>query len=254
MAVHIENLGHVRVVTIDRADKANAIDLATSRAMGETFAAAANDAHVRVLVLTGAGERSFCAGMDLRAFRDAGAMPDRGGRVGVEVFTENPYPKPIIAAINGAAVGGGFGIALACDLIVAADHARFGIPEVQRGLIGVGVTSRVSLRLPPAVVFELALTGEPIDAARAHALGLVNRVVPFAELRTTALSIAERIAANAPLAVRAAKDIVGVAMHLHDNVDLASLRQRAQLVIESEDAKEGTAAFLERRAPQFHGR
>ncbi len=254
MAVHIENLGHVRVVTIDRADKANAIDPATSRALGETFAAAATDAQVRVLVLTGAGERSFCAGMDLRAFRDAGTMPDRGGRVGVEVFTENPYPKPIIAAINGAALGGGFGIALACDLIVAADHARFGTPEVQRGLIGVGVTSRASLRLPPAVVFELALTGEPIDAARAHALGLVNRVVPFAELRSTVLSIAERIAANAPLAVQAAKDIVGVAMHLHDNVDLASLRQRAQHVIESEDAKEGTAAFLERRAPQFQGR
>ena len=255
MAVHVEDIEHVRVVTIDRVENANAIDPETSRALGAAFATAATDENVRVLVLTGAGERSFCASMDLRAFREAGpAVREAAPDVGVEVFTEQPYPKPIIAAVNGAAMGGGFGIALACDLIVAADHARFGTPEVQRGLVGVGVTSRVALRLPPAVVLELALTGEPIDADRAHQLGLVNRVVRAAQLQATALALATRIAANGPLAVRAAKDIATAALHLHDSFDLAALRERARHVIESHDAKEGAAAFLERRAPQFEGR
>ena len=254
MAVHVEDLGHVRLVTIDRVDKANAIDPAMSRALGETFAEAAADDEVRVVVLTGAGERAFCAGMDLKAFRAMDGRPTRPTDVGVELFTERSYPKPIIAAVNGAAVGGGFGIALACDLIVAADHARFGIPEVQRGLVGVGVTSRASLRLPPAVVLELALTGEPIDARRAYAIGLVNRVVPLAELRATALALAGRIAANAPLAVRAAKEIVEASRRLHDDVDLAGLRQRADHVMRSEDAREGATAVLERRPPRFVGR
>lgn len=253
MAVHVEDLDHIRLLTIDRVDRSNAIDPETHQVLGAAFEQAAGDDRVRVVVLTGAGERTFCAGMDLRAFREAGPRPN-STTTGLEVFTENPYPKPIIVAVNGAAVGGGFGIALAGDLIVAAEHARFGIPEVQRGLVGVGVTSRVSLRLPPAVVLELALTGEPITAARAYSLGLVNRVVPLSELRTAALSLAERIAANAPLAVAAAKDIVASSTHLHDNIDLAELRRRAQHVIDSEDAREGAAAFLERRTPRFEGR
>jgi enoyl-CoA hydratase len=255
VAVHVEDLGLVRVVTIDRVERSNAIDPATHRALGVTFSEAVSDDRVRVLVLTGAGTRAFCAGMDLKAFREAGPRSaDVSGDVGMEVFTEHPYPKPIIAAVNGAAVGGGFGIALACDLIVAAEHARFGVPEVQRGLVGVGVTSRMSLRLPPAVAMELALTGEPIDASRALALGLVNRVVPLDDLLTTALALADRIAANAPLAVQAAKDIVATSMHLYDSFDLAGLRQQAEHVIRSEDAQEGTAAFLERRPPRFTGR
>lgn len=254
MTVHVEDLDHVRVVTIDRVERANAIDPETSRILGDAFASAAADDRVRVLVLTGAGDRSFCAGMDLRAFRELGDGAPTPVNAGIDIFTERYYPKPIVGAINGAAVGGGFGIALACDVLVAADHARFGIPEVQRGLVGVGVTSRVALRLPPAVVLELALTGEPIDATRALALGLVNRVVPLAELRATALGIAERIAANGPLAVRAAKEVAVTAMHLHDAVDLDALRRGAEHVIRSADAREGAAAFLERRPPRFEGR
>jgi enoyl-CoA hydratase len=253
MPVHVEDTEHVRIVTIDRAERSNAIDPDTSLAIGEIFTAAATDDAVRVLVLTGAGDRAFCAGMDLRAFREGRAQM-RSDAAGIDIFTERAYPKPIIAAVNGAAVGGGFGIALACDILVAADHATFGIPEVQRGLVGVGVTSRASLRLPPAVVLELALTGEPMDAERAYALGVVNRVVPAVELRTTALSIAARIAANGPLAVQAAKAIVADTLHLHDAVDLSALRQRAEPVMTSDDAKEGAAAFLERRTPRFTGR
>jgi enoyl-CoA hydratase/carnithine racemase len=253
MTVHIEDTGHVRVVIIDRVERANAIDPEMSLALGATFSEAATADDVRVLVLTGAGDRAFCSGMDLRAFREGRAsMPTDA--VAMDVFTEKPYPKPIIAAVNGAAVGGGFGMALACDLLVAAEHATFGLPEVQRGLVGVGATSRAALRLPPAVVLELALTGEPIDADRAFQLGLVNRVVPAHELRATALSYAQRIAANGPLAVQAAKGIVADTLHLHDGIDLPALRRRAEPVMRSEDAKEGAAAFVERRSPRCTGR
>jgi enoyl-CoA hydratase len=253
VSVHVEDLPHVRVVTIDRVERANAIDGETSRALGSAFTGAATDPEIRVLVLTGAGDRVFSAGADLRAMPLGEAREVPAGP-GMEVFTERPYPKPIIAAVNGTCYGGGFGLALACDLIVAADHARFAIPEVQRGLVGVGVTSRVALRLPPALVLELALTGEPIDAARALALGLVNRVVPAADLRATALALADRIAANGPLAVQAAKEVAHRALHLHDNVDLAALRELAVPVHRSEDAREGRAAFLEKRPPRFTGR
>lgn len=258
MTVHVEDLEHVRLVTLDRPDRANAIDAAMSQALGRAFGDAAADPAIRAMVITGAGDRVFCGGADLKAM----ALGDGGGGApapasispGMEVFTEQPYPKPIVAAVNGAAFGGGFGIALACDLLVAADHARFAIPEVQRGLVGVGVTARVARRLPAAVVLELALTGEPIDAHRALALGLVNRVVPLAELRATALALAARIAANGPLAVRVTKDVAMRALHLHDNVDLAALRALAAPVFASDDAAEGRAAFLERRTPRFRDR
>lgn len=253
MAVIVEDLEHVRLITIDRAEKANAIDPGTGLALGAAFTEAAADDRVRAIVLTGAGDRSFCGGMDLRAMRDGGAHTGPANP-GLEVLTEQHYAKPVVAAVNGAAYGGGFGLALACDVLVAAEHASFAIPEVQRGLVGVGVTSRVALRLPPAVVLELALTGEPIDAARALALGLVNRVVPAAGLRDAALGVAARIAANGPLAVRAAKEVAVRAMHLHDNIDLGALRELAVPVHASDDAREGRAAFLERRTPRFTGR
>lgn len=252
MGVVVEDQEHLRIVTIDRVDRANAIDPATSRAIGGALTDAADDPEIRVVVLTGAGDRHFSAGADLRSIGEAEPAGSVGP--GIEVLTEQLYPKPVIAAINGTCFGGGFGLALACDLLVAADHARFAIPEVRRGLVGVGVTSRVALRLPPALVLELALTGEPIDAARALHLGLVNRVVPLARLRDTALELGRTIAANGPLAVRAAKEVAHRAMHLHDNVDLAALRQLAVPVHASDDAREGRAAFAEKRQPRFTGR
>jgi len=154
--------------------------------------------------------------------------------------------------VNGAAVAGGLGIMLGCDIVVAADHAVFGLPEVRRGLVGVGATSRATLRLPAAVVLELALTGAPMDATRALHHGLVNRVVSSEEVLPTAIALAEEIAANAPLAVALAKEIVydaGGLLH----VDIAEWRKRAAPIFASSDAREGATAFAEKRTPRFTG-
>jgi enoyl-CoA hydratase len=239
------------VVTIDRPERRNALDRATYRDLGRAFVDAEADDTVRVVVLTGAGSEAFCAGMDLEAFA-AGDRITAADGPGTEVFVGRVYPKPVIAAVNGAAVGGGFGIMLACDLVVAADHAVFGLPEVRRGLVGVGATSRAAVRLPPAIALELALVGEPIDAARALHHGLVNRVVAAAEVLPTALDLAARIAANGPLAVGLAKEVAYEARHLLD-VDIASLRAKATAVFDSDDAREGARAFAEKRPPEFTG-
>ena len=202
-------------------------------------------------MLTGAGDKAFCAGMDLKAFA-AGEPIGPGDGPGTTVFVERCYPKPIVAAVNGAAVAGGFGVMLGCDIIVAAEHATFGLPEVKRGLVGVGATTRASLRLPPAVTLELALTGEPMDAARALHYGLVNRVVPAAEVLPVAIGLATQIAANAPLAVlpgqgdRARRPRPARPRHR----PLA--RDAPRRCSSSNDAKEGARAFAEKRPPELH--
>jgi enoyl-CoA hydratase len=248
VTVHVEASGLVRVVTIDNPERRNALDASTMEGLGAAFTDAASDAGVRVVVLTAVGDRAFCAGMDLRSFASGESGAPRGP--GTEVFAERYYPKPIVAAVNGAAVGGGLGIMLACDVIVAVDEARFGLPEVQRGLIGAGSGSRVALRLPPAVAMELALTGELIDARRAYELGMVNRVVARPDLMPVAMSIAERIAANGPIAVRATKEMVYDIAAL-GQVDMPVLRAKVAHVRASADAKEGARAFSEHRAPVF---
>jgi enoyl-CoA hydratase len=254
MSVDVANHGAVRLVTINRPERRNALDPETFLGLGRAFLDAEHDDRVRVVVLTGAGEHAFCSGMDLKAFladrRDAGEKSASGP--GTEVFVERVFPKPIIAAVNGAAVAGGFGIMLGCDVVVAADHATFGLPEVKRGLVGVGATSRATLRLPPAVVLELALTGAPMDAMRALHYGLVNRVVPSEEVLPTALALAEEIAANAPMAVALAKEIVFNAGRLL-HVDISEWRERAAPIFASADAREGATAFAEKRPPQFTG-
>jgi enoyl-CoA hydratase len=253
MAITVDETDGVRIVTINRPERRNALDPDTMAEIGETFTEAETNDTVRVLVLTGAGDQAFCAGMDLKAFAAQGPS-GHTNRVGTEVFVERVYPKPIIAAVNGAAVGGGFGIAMGCDLIVAAEHARFGMPEVQRGLVGAGAGSRLAMRLPPALALEMIMTGDPIDAARAFDLGLVNRVVPLADLMATALELARRIAANGPLAVRVSKEIVYDVTGLISGVDIAALRTKAAPVMASDDAKEGARAFAEKRPPNFTGR
>jgi enoyl-CoA hydratase len=259
MAISVSNHGAVRVVVIDRPERRNALDSETSAAFGRAVTEAAEDDDVRVLVLTGAGDRAFCSGMDLKAFRDlppgavGGGSVGGSGGFGPDAITEHVYPKPVIAAVNGAAVGGGLGLALACDLLVAAEHATFGLPEVQRGLVGTGAGARTVLRLPPAIAMELLLTGEPIDAAQALALGLVNRVVPAAELMETALALAERIAANGPLAVRLSKALAYEVRQFGPGLDMARLRELTAPAIRSDDAREGAAAFAEKRPPRFTG-
>jgi enoyl-CoA hydratase len=249
VTVGLEDRDAVRIVTIDNVDHSNALDLETFEGLGEAFSQAVDDARVRVLILTGAGTRSFCAGMDLKSFA-AGGQTRLGP--GPRVFTENFFPKPIVAAVNGAAVGGGLGLVLGCDIVIAADHARFGIPEVQRGLVGTGVISRMAKRLGPGPVLELALSGDTIGVDRAVALGLVHQVVSQQDLLPSALGWAERIAANAPLAVAATKKVILDVAGVH-NYDLAILRAQTAHVSASADAKEGAKAFLERRKPVFRG-
>ncbi len=252
MTVDVATFGTVRVVTINRPERRNALDRETFVGLGRAFVDAEHDDQVRAVVLTGAGDRAFCSGMDLKAF----ASGESGAAIegpGTEVFVERFYPKPIIAAVNGSAVGGGFGVMLGCDLVIAADHAVFGLPEVKRGLVGVGATSRAALRLPPAVALELALTGELIDATRALHFGLVNEVVPGVDVLPTALARAEQIAANGPLAVKAAKEVAYDARGLFA-LDIPAMRERAAVVFASDDAREGARAFSEKRTPRFTGR
>jgi enoyl-CoA hydratase/carnithine racemase len=244
-------LDGVLVLTMNRPERRNALNRDLYREIGDAFVSAETDPEVRVIVLTGAGDEAFCAGMDLKAFA-AGDPIGPGDGPGTTVFVERCYPKPIVAAVNGAAVAGGFGVMLGCDIIVAAEHATFGLPEVKRGLVGVGATTRASLRLPPAVTLELALTGEPMDATRALHHGLVNRVVPKDDVLPTAIAIAEQIAANAPLAVVLAKEIALDARGLL-TPDIAAWRERAASVFASNDAKEGALAFAEKRPPRFTG-
>jgi enoyl-CoA hydratase len=263
MAIIVETADFVRTIVINRPERANSLDPETMSELGAAFTEAEHDDDVRVVILTGAGRETFCAGMDLKAFRqqstdtnDGHSEPGRdepSKRVGTEVFTERVYSKPIIAAVNGAAAGGGFGFVLACDIVVAAEHARFGLPEVKRGLVGAGAGSKAALRLPPAMTLELILTGDLIDAARARELGIVNHVVPADELLTRAEGLAQRIAANGPLAVRISKQIVYDVRRLVDDIDIAAVRALAAPAMRSGDAKEGAAAFTEKRTANFTG-
>jgi enoyl-CoA hydratase/carnithine racemase len=251
MTVHIDQRGHTMVVTIDRPERANALDGATMGGLGSAFAAAESDDSVRVVVLTGAGDRVFCAGMDLKAQGDERVPPP--GMPGLEVFQNRLYPKPIIAAVNGSAMGGGFELVMVADMAVAADHVSFGVPEVKRGLVGAGCSTRTAARVPPAIAYEMTLTGDPITAQRALELGLVNAVVPKDQVLDTALALAERVAANAPIAVRITKQIVWEEAGNHDDAEWAAIRAKAAPAFASNDAREGAAAFAERRAPHWTG-
>ena len=190
--------------------------------------------------------------MDLKAPADERLPPP--GVPGLEVFTTRCYPKPVIAAVNGAAVGGGFELMLACDAAVAADHATFAIPEVKRGLVGAGCTTRTAARVTPAIAFELCCIGDPFDVHRARELGLVNEIVPRAELLERALAFADRVTANAPLAVQVTKQLIWDESRMHSADEWTSIRAKAAPVFASEDAREGAAAFAERRAPRWTGR
>jgi enoyl-CoA hydratase len=253
MSVLVERQGAVLIVTLNRPEKRNALDQATMSGIGRALTEAEGDDAISAIVLTGAGS-VFCAGMDLAAFA-AGGTPTGDKGPGIEVFTHWLYPKPIIAAANGSAVAGGFELLLACDLVVAADTAKFGIPEVKRGLVAAGGgILNLPRRLPLALALELGLTGEPVDAARAYELGLVNRVVPADEVRAEALRLAERIAANAPLAVRFTKEQMRTVAGGVDAEELDRFNKLIVPIFLSEDAKEGALAFTERRPPVWTGR
>ncbi|MEE4450916.1 crotonase/enoyl-CoA hydratase family protein [Novosphingobium resinovorum] len=238
-------------VTINRPEQRNAMTKAAAEAIGAAMDLLDSAAHLRCAILTGVGG-GFCSGMDLKGFLK-GELPvdPRGGFGGLCTWTPN---KPVIAAVDGFALAGGFELALACDLIVASEGARFGIPEVKRGLVaGGGGVVHLPRLLPRPLAMELALTGEPIDARRALELGLVNRVTQGPAIEA-ARALARTIAANGPLAVAASKGIV------RDSwlwpVEEFSARQAPYIarVFASEDAREGAQAFAEKRAPRWQGR
>ena len=257
--VNTKRHGAILEVTLDR-PKANAIDAATSRRMGEVFAEFAADDGLRVAILTGAGEKFFSAGWDLKAAAAGAAMDDDYGIGGFGGLTEYlDLHKPVIAAVNGYAAGGGFEIALACDLIVAADHALFWLPEAAVGITAepIGVR-RLLARLPRAVALEMLYAGRRMGAAEALSLGLINRVTLAGELMDGARAMAEAILANAPLSISALKEMAlkTETLSLEDTLSLPGDGglEWYDRVKDSEDAKEGPLAFAEKRAPVWRGR
>jgi enoyl-CoA hydratase len=257
MILEREQHGKVQVLRLNRPDAANSLNPELLAELGRAFHDSATDSETQVLVLTGAGQRIFCAGMDLRAFSQNEGGDSGGSKADANApasFDFRTLPaKPVIAAVNGAAVGGGFELALTCDLVVAADTARFGLPEVKRGLFAAGGGTLLGTRLPLSLALELALTGELIDAQRAASWGLVNRVVPAAELLETALELAQTIAANGPLAIRITKEVVRRAVLDDPKRGWATPEERAA-IFSSEDAQEGAMAFLEKRPASWKGR
>lgn len=250
--VLVDRRGQVLVITLNRAGQKNAMTLAGSRIIAAAVDHLDASPDLLVAVLTGTGG-TFCAGMDLKRFA-AGERPALPGR-GFGGFVEAPPKNPIIAAVEGWALGGGCELVLACDMVVASEGARFGLPEVKRGLAARGGGMiRLPQRLPRAVAMELLLTGDPIDAERAERLGLVNQVVPDGGALEGAMRLAERIAANAPLAVQCSKAVAAAAPGWPDDEVWVRQAQLSDAVFASEDAREGALAFTERRDPVWTGR
>jgi len=250
--VLVEQIDGVQVITINRPEARNSINTVTAEAIGAAMDELDARADLTAGVLTGAGG-TFCAGMDLKAFL-AGERPSIPVR-GFAGIVEKPSDKPLIAAVEGYALAGGFEIALACDIIVAARNARFGMPEVKRGLVAAGGgLMRLPQRVPYHLAMEWALTGDMVEAEEAYRASLVTHMTEPGGSLDKAMEIARRIAENGPLAVRATKQIIVQSpdWNLEESFD----RQRAisEPVRGSEDAKEGARAFTEKRAPQWQGR
>ena len=247
--------GSVLIARLNRPDARNALNPEIMRGLGEVVVEAESSTDIRAVVLTGTGDRAFCAGMDLKAFASGEAM-DLGAddvRQGFLRLLEGRVTVPLVGAANATALAGGFELLLGCDVIAASSDAKFGLPEVKRGLFAAGGGAFLGTRIPMSVALEMTLTGDPISAARAYELGLVNVVVAPDEVLETAVTLAERIAANGPLAVAATKELVRLA-----GADATSARERLAelqpLIFGSDDAKEGAMAFIEKRPPVWQGR
>jgi enoyl-CoA hydratase len=250
--VIVERSDSVLVITINRPAARNAINRAAAAAIAEAMDELDEQPELSAGVLTGAGG-TFCAGMDLKAFL-AGERPSVPSR-GFAGIVERPPAKPIIAAVEGSAVAGGFEVVLACDLVVAAENARFALPEVQRGLVAAGGgLLRLPRRVPYHLACEWALTGDFVSAASAQAAGLVNRIVAPGQAAAAATELAQRIARNGPLAVAATKRILAESQDWPTAAAFGRQRAISEPVRESQDAREGARAFLEKRSPQWKGR
>ena len=248
----IEQVDATLVIAINRPAQRNAVNQAVSLAIAGALDRLDSDPRLRVGVITGRGG-SFCAGMDLKAFLD-GERPELEGR-GFGGVTEAPPKKPLIAAVEGYALAGGCELALACDLIVAAENAWFGLPEVTRGLVaGSGGLVRLPRRIPSAIALEYALTGERMSAQTAHQWGLVNRLASSGEALKEALALAAQITANAPLSTLMTKRIIQESASWGEDEIWDRQRPLTESVLASEDAQEGARAFAEKRAPDWKGK
>lgn len=248
--------GAVRVIAVNRPDKLNALNAETLDALYQAFEAAAADPAVRCVVLTGSGPKAFVAGADISQMN--GLTPVQGRDFSLRgqklMRRIEKMPKPVIAMVNGFALGGGLELAMGCHLRIAADSAKIGQPEINLGLIpGFGGTQRLLRLAGRAATLELCLVGTPIDAERARQLGIVNRVVPAAELEAETYKLAEQLAASAPLALRGVLDCVAVGGECGIEEGLEYETAQFGLMFATDDMREGTSAFLERRKPVFSG-
>jgi enoyl-CoA hydratase len=253
--VHYECAAAIATITLERPAQRNAIDAAMTAALRAAIARFEADETARVAILTGSGDRAFCAGMDLKAFAAGEGPAILEGPGGFAGFTHAQRTKPVIAAVNGAALAGGCELVLSCDLVVAAEHAVFGLPEVKRGLFATsGGALRLPRLIPRARALELLLTGDVVDARTAHELGLINAVVPHARLAQAARELALRICVNAPLAIRETLALARAAFALPEQQLRAANEAAWARVVASEDAREGPRAFAEKRPPSWKGR
>ena len=250
--------GCVLEVTIDR-PKANAIDLATSRIMGDLFANFRDDGNLRVAILTGAGDKFFSAGWDLKAAADGDAVDGDygvGGFGGIQELED--FNKPLISAVNGICCGGGLEMALTGDIILAADHARFAMPEIQSGTVADAGSIKLPKRIPYHIAMEMLLTGRWMDATEAHRWGFVNEIVPAAKLMERAWELAHLIESGPPLVYAAIKEVVREAENMKFIGALQKITKREFLTVDtlysSEDQLEGARAFAEKRDPVWKGK
>jgi len=263
MSIRCEDSDGILLVTIDRPAARNALNLAMTRELSEIWVQFRDNAELRVAILTGAGESSFCAGADLkevgnhyRATTPIERREKAQREPGLGGITRNLDPgKPVIAAVNGHCLAGGLELALACDIRIASENATFGLPEVRWGLMpGAGGTQRLPRFIPMAMAMEMLLTGDSIDASTALACGLVNRVVPLDRLLDEARTLARRIARAAPLSVRAVRAAVIGGQHLSLDEALQLEHLHAEFLRQSEDVQEGLRAFAKKREPEWKGK
>jgi enoyl-CoA hydratase/carnithine racemase len=251
--VKYETRGQTAIITINRPERMNSLGALVTSGLNLSFERANNDHDVRVIVLTGAGDRAFCAGGDLKAMADSAAFGEEATQErGRDILGTFELTKPVVAAINGYCLGGGLGIAMRCDIRVASENASFGLPEVKRGIHS--PAWNLSNLIPASLAMEMAIIGDPLDAKRALEVGLVSRVVPHGQALDEAINVAQAIADNAPIAVRVMMNEVRRIVHSRTDPLEDLVRYGIKECFDSEDSKEGARAFAEKRKPNFAGR